>query len=196
MKYANGFEFADSILGAEGHKTVLSDETFERIQSEDPKYLELLIATYTLNSISRIDWSAEGGTVYPDYDLIYQKACDLVETIDMTDYYLQTDIEASHSFCGSPWDIWIKTPAQYLTVIEGFSLETGERTIDYLQYPDSIDEVLELLEANRVEYGMTADEVSSIAGAVACLDPDDIDDQVAPEWVYRKLIDYINGLVD
>ena len=49
MKYANGFEFADSILGAGGHKTVLSDETFDRIRSEDPKYLELLIATHTLN---------------------------------------------------------------------------------------------------------------------------------------------------
>jgi hypothetical protein len=189
-RYTDGFAFADSILGED-----TLNKTFkpEFIALYDREYLELLIATLALNSISRINY-VDGKTVFPDYDRLYEKACEMVEAVDLKDRYIQTDIEASHEFCGSPWDIWVRTPAQYVTVIQGFALEDDERTIRYHQNSSRIDEVINLLETNRVKYAMSPDEVRYIVEDVACLDLESLDYELAPSDVYQRLNSYIQNL--
>lgn len=195
MKVYDGFSFADSILKPEQALEILDNslEFFERLHENDPEYLEFFVANYALNEIGRLKYE-DGETIFPDYELVYEKAKELVSLVNMERFYLQTDIEASHSFCGSPWDHWTKDPAQYATLVESFRLETDECTIDYREYPDSADEVISLLETNRVKYGMSKSDIDEIINHVSYLDLDDPDYDRAPKEVYDRLKNYVNDL--
>jgi hypothetical protein len=196
MKVYDGFSFADSILKPEQALEILDDslEFFAYLHENNPEYLEFFVANLALNIIGRIDYEEGVGTIFPDYELVYEKAKELVSLVDMERFYLQTDIESGHSFCGSPWDHWTKDPAQYATLVESFRLQTSESTINYSEYPCRVDEVINLLEANRVKYGMSKSSVYEIVNTVSYLDLDCPDYDLAPKEVYDRLKSYIDNL--
>lgn len=126
-KFNETFDFTDVTSGRDFASRIFSPETIAAIYADneaffaaDPEYADYFIGMFALNQAHFHE-----GPLYRDYAGLLKAATVLRGVID-SEYYLDTDVEAGDSFCGSPWQEMTDNPQNYAAIIARFDMETDE----------------------------------------------------------------------